>query len=158
LKITTQKGDPETMKIRRSLVALCGIGVLALTALAGCGGGNDNTTSTSASTPAPAAPAPAGAAKAATSTVNVSETEYKLTPSDPTVKKGEVTINAKNNGQVQHSIEVEGPGGEQRLNTPLNPGQSGTLKVSLTKPGKYTWYCPIDGHKNMGMKGEITVK
>jgi uncharacterized cupredoxin-like copper-binding protein len=145
------------MKLRSPLIALCGLGAFALVAVAGCGGGNDNNASTTAaSSPTPAqAPANAGAA---TSTVNVSETEYKLSPSDPTVKKGTVTINAENAGKVQHSIEVEGPGGEQRLKTPLNPGQSGTLKVNLSKPGKYEWYCPLDGHKDLGMKGEITVQ
>ena len=39
----------------------------------------------------------------------------------------------------------------------LQPGQSDTLKVKLNKPGSYEWYCPIDNHKQMGMKGEITV-
>ena len=37
------------------------------------------------------------------------------------------------------------------------PGQSGTLKANLA-PGKYEFYCPIGNHKEMGMKGEITVQ
>jgi uncharacterized cupredoxin-like copper-binding protein len=28
--------------------------------------------------------------------------------------------------------------------------------VKLPK-GKYEFYCPVDGHKQMGMKGELTV-
>jgi uncharacterized cupredoxin-like copper-binding protein len=40
----------------------------------------------------------------------------------------------------------------------LQPGQSATLKVKLSKAGSYTWYCPIDNHKQMGMVGKITVK
>ena len=40
----------------------------------------------------------------------------------------------------------------------LQPGQSDTIKVKLNKAGSYEWYCPIDSHKQMGMKGEITVQ
>jgi uncharacterized cupredoxin-like copper-binding protein len=88
----------------------------------------------------------------------VSETEYKLNPSDPAVKAGQVTFNVTNDGQVVHNLEVEGPNGEQELGSDLSPGQSGTLSVDLSKPGKYEFYCPVDNHKQMGMEGEITVK
>ncbi len=149
------------MKARTPAAALAGMALVAFVAIAGCGGGNDNNSSSTGAAQAQSSGAQSsGAASggAAASNVNVSETEYKLSPSDPTVKKGTVTFKATNDGKVQHSIEVEGPGGEQRLQTPLNPGQSGTLKVDFTKPGKYEWYCPIDGHKNLGMKGEVTVR
>ena len=35
--------------------------------------------------------------------------------------------------------------------------ESATLKVELNKPGTYEFYCPIDGHKQQGMKGQIKV-
>jgi uncharacterized cupredoxin-like copper-binding protein len=40
----------------------------------------------------------------------------------------------------------------------LNPGQSGVLTVTFEKPGTYEMYCPVDGHEQMGMKGEVVVK
>ena len=123
---------------------------LVAIALAGCGSDNNDSGSKSS--------APAASSKpAATNAVNVKETEFKLTPSDPKVKKGTVTFNVTNAGNVTHSLEVEGPGGEKRLPKELQPGQSGTIKVNLSKDGKYEWYCPVDNHKQMGMKGEITV-
>jgi uncharacterized cupredoxin-like copper-binding protein len=121
-------------------------------ALAGCGG-DDSSSTTAASSTTTAAQAGGGG-----SSVNVSETEYKLNPSDPTVKAGQVSFNVTNDGQVVHNLEVEGPNGEQELNSDLSPGQSGTLSVDLSKPGKYEFYCPVDDHKQMGMEGEITVK
>jgi uncharacterized cupredoxin-like copper-binding protein len=126
--------------------------VLALPALvalavAGCGSNNGNKQSNK----------PAPASKPAGNRVAVTETEYKLSPANPAVKKGTLTLSAANKGKVMHSLEVEGPGGEKRLAKPLQPGQSGTLKVNLSKAGKYTWYCPIDNHKGLGMKGKITV-
>jgi uncharacterized cupredoxin-like copper-binding protein len=88
----------------------------------------------------------------------VSETDYKLTPATPTTKGGTVRIVATNNGGTVHAIEVEGggPGGKDVRTGRIQPGSSATLTVSLT-PGKtYQWYCPIDGHKGLGMKGTIT--
>jgi len=101
----------------------------------------------------PAAPSTSSGAQ----TVKVSETEFKLDPSDPRVRKGVVDFEVSNDGKVTHSLEVEGPGGEVELEKALPPGRSGTLEVDLSKAGRYEWYCPIDGHKDSGMRGEITV-
>jgi uncharacterized cupredoxin-like copper-binding protein len=114
-------------------------------AIAGCGGDNNETSS------APAAPSAGG------QTVNIGETEYKLDPSDPTVQAGTVSFKVTNDGTVDHSLEVEGPKGEQELEQNLAPGQSGTLTVDLSQSGKYEFYCPIDAHRERGMEGEITV-
>ena len=37
-----------------------------------------------------------------------------------------------------------------------NSGNSAQLKVNL-KPGKYTFYCDIPGHRAAGMEGTLTV-
>jgi uncharacterized cupredoxin-like copper-binding protein len=120
---------------------------------AGCGGSNDTSSSTAASSTTTAAQGGAGS-----SSVDVSETDFKLNPSDPKVKAGQVTFNVSNDGQTVHSLEVEGPNGDQELQSDLSPGQSGVLSVDLSKPGKYEFYCPIGNHKQLGMKGEITVQ
>jgi uncharacterized cupredoxin-like copper-binding protein len=99
----------------------------------------------------------AGASGAPVATIDVKEAEFKLTPADPSVDKaGTVEINATNDGKITHALEVEGPSGEKEIED-IEPGQSKSLKVDLGKAGKYEWYCPIDGHKDKGMKGEITV-
>jgi uncharacterized cupredoxin-like copper-binding protein len=143
----------DNRKRRLATLAVAGVAAVGALAIAGCGGGSDSS-STSTSTETGASGATGGGA----STVDVSETDFKLTPSDPTVNAGKVTINASNDGQTTHSIEVEGPNGDQELESDLAPGESGTLTVDLPKPGKYEFYCPVDNHKQMGMEGEITVK
>ena len=132
-----------------ALAAICTLGALAI---AGCGGDDDNDT-TAASGGATTAGQGGGG-----STIEVSETDFKLNPANPTVDAGTVTIEATNDGQVLHSIEVEGPNVEQELESDLSPGQSGTLSVDLSKPGTYEFYCPVDNHKEMGMEGTITVR
>jgi PQQ system protein len=133
----------------RRLMAIAGAALLI--GVAGCGGGNDNSSKAKTQTTA----SPAGNA---TGTINVSETDFKLNPANPRVAKpGVVEIKATNDGQTTHSLEVEGPGGEKKLTSALQPGESGSIKVDFSKPGRYEWYCPIDNHRGMGMKGEIVV-
>jgi uncharacterized membrane protein YgcG len=55
-----------------------------------------------------------------------------------------------------HALEVVGPGGEAKT-AAIQPGSSAKLKVALNKPGTYTFYCPIDGHRAKGMEGSIVV-
>jgi uncharacterized cupredoxin-like copper-binding protein len=141
-----------------AVVAMIALGGLAV---AGCGGddGSETTATTGASeTTTGTSETTTGAQAGGGSTIDVSETDYALDPSNPTVKAGEVTINATNDGAVTHSIEVEGPNEEQELENDLAPGDSGTLTVDLSKPGTYEWYCPVGNHRDMGMEGEITVK
>jgi uncharacterized cupredoxin-like copper-binding protein len=135
-------------------VALMATGALAV---AGCGGGSKKSASTPATTAAPAQTTTSAApSPAPTAGLTIGETEYKLTPSQASAKSGSVTISIKNSGAIVHSLEVQGNGVTQKTGN-INPGSSGTLKVTL-KPGTYQMFCPIDGHKALGMKGTIVVK
>jgi uncharacterized cupredoxin-like copper-binding protein len=145
--------------MRTSAYAVAGLAALAL-GVAGCGSDNnkDSSASTPASTPAPAATTPSTstpAASGAASTVPVSATEFKFTPGTLKAKAGAVTFDLKNAGGAQHALEIEGNGVEKASST-INAGQSTQVKVNL-KPGKYEFYCPVDGHRQMGMEGTLTV-
>ena len=134
------------MRAKLPLIAfLLSVAVVAL--LAGCGDDNDETTSAAGAT----------TQSAGGQTVDISETDYKLDPSDPTVRPGSVSFKVTNDGAVDHNLEVEGPEGEQELEQDLAPGESGTLTVDLSKPGRYEFYCPVGDHRDRGMEGEITV-
>ena len=91
----------------------------------------------SAEAPAAAAPRPSTSARPTTSS----------TPSDPTVKAGKVTINVSNDGQADPQHRGRGPERRSRSWSPTGAGESGTLTVDLSKPGKYEFYCPVDNHK-----------
>jgi uncharacterized cupredoxin-like copper-binding protein len=137
----------------RSRLAVGAVAAVGALAVAGCGGGGDNSGTTAANPTTTSAQGAGGG-----STVDLSAAEFKFNPADPSVKAGQVTFNVTNDGQIVHSLEVEGPGGDQELNSDLSPGDTGTLTVDLSKPGKYEFYCPIDSHKQQGMEGEVTVK
>ncbi len=75
-----------------------------------------------------------------------------------TAKAGTVTIvmtNPKSSG-LRHGIAVEG-NGVDKDGPKVKPGKTSTVSVKLKK-GTYTFYCPVDDHKGMGMKGKLVVK
>ena len=139
-------------------VALLG---LSLTAVAGCGGGSSNnssstaTTSTTSTTPATTTPAAKGAASTITVDADPSG-QLKFTKSTLRAKTGQVTIKMDNPSPVQHSIGVKGSGVQQTGST-VGKGGVSTVTANL-KPGKYEFYCPVDGHEQAGMKGTLFVK
>jgi uncharacterized cupredoxin-like copper-binding protein len=135
--------------------------------IAGCGSSSSSSSSASTSSTPAAAPSSSTttsstAAAPATSgggssSVKLSETEFKITPKTPAVAKvGPVTFDVTNNGSVTHALAVESPAG-LKSTASIAPGKSATLTVDFTKAGTYTFYCPVDNHKMLGMIGTITV-
>ena len=126
--------------------------VAAAVLLAGCGSDSKKSSGGSSSSTGSQPSASAGGGQ----TVNVSETEFKLTPANPSVAKaGKITFTATNKGTTTHALEIEAPSGEVKSGA-IQPGKSKTVSATL-KAGTYQWYCPIDNHKGMGMKGQIKV-
>ncbi|HEX4623847.1 MAG TPA: plastocyanin/azurin family copper-binding protein [Solirubrobacteraceae bacterium] len=148
------------MQQRRLLAVV--IGPLAAGVLmAGCGG-SDNSSSTATSAPAKAK---STATKAASGSSSGSGSTLALS-ADPSgalkfnkkvlnSKSGAVTVNMTNPSSVPHAIAVEGNGVDKDGQTVTSGGTS-TVSVTL-KPGKYTFYCPVDSHKQQGMQGTLTV-
>ena len=71
-----------------------------------------------------------------------------------TAKAGKVTIVMDNPSDVPHAVEIEGNGVEKESKTVT--GASSDVSADL-KAGKYEFYCPVDGHKEAGMEGTLTV-
>ncbi|MDX6672792.1 MAG: hypothetical protein QOH11_210 [Solirubrobacteraceae bacterium] len=133
--------------------------VLAVVA-AGCGSSSSSSTKSSTAAAAPTTAANAATPAPGTVSIGVRETEYKLTPANINPSKsGKHTIVAFNQGKITHAIEVEGggAGGKDVRSAGIAPGKSATITVDLQAGKTYTWYCPIDGHRGLGMKGTIKV-
>ena len=73
-----------------------------------------------------------------------------------TVKAGTVTVKFTNESPLEHNVAVAQ--GAREL------GRSDTIKASETelkvdlRPGKYEFYCTVDGHRAAGMEGTLTVE
>ena len=78
----------------------------------------------------------------------------KFDKSSLSAKPGTVTITMDNPSSTPHAVEVEGNGVEKVTKT-LTKGTA-SLTADL-KAGKYEFYCPVDGHRQAGMEGTLTV-
>lgn len=129
-------------------------------ALTACGGSDQTTTAATgqATTTASESSTQSSTTASGGETVKLGETEFSIDPKDTTVKAGSVTFDVSNDGSTVHNLEIEGGGLSEEASTgDIQPGASGQVTVDL-KPGTYEMYCGIDGHRGLGMEGEITVQ
>lgn len=64
------------------------------------------------------------------------------------------SLNVMNAGSVQHNLTIEDQG---LASSNLSAGGAEVLDVSKLKPGSYTMFCSIPGHREAGMQAELTV-
>jgi uncharacterized cupredoxin-like copper-binding protein len=75
---------------------------------------------------------------------------------DAEAPAGQVTVRSPNESSIDHDIALEGNGVDEKGDTVKNGGVS-EFQVDL-QPGDYTFYCSVDGHRDAGMEGKLTVK
>jgi plastocyanin len=81
----------------------------------------------------------------------------KFTSTSLTAKAGKVTIKFTNMSPLMHNMTIEqGTSGPVVGATPTFQGATKTLTVDL-KPGTYTFFCSVPGHRAAGMQGTLTV-
>ena len=151
------------MKARLSTPLVVLVALVAVAAVAaGCGSSNDNTSSdTGASSPAPSTttstPSTTGGGGGETLKLAADPSgQLKFDKSTLDAKAGKVTITMSNPASLPHGVSVEG-NGVDKSGQVVQQGGTSTVTASL-KPGTYTFYCPVPGHKQAGMKGTLTVK
>jgi uncharacterized cupredoxin-like copper-binding protein len=103
-----------------------------------------------ASAPAPAS-APVGALKLAANPAG----QLSYNAKTLSAKAGTVTIVMANMSPVEHNVTVA-QASKVLGATPTFTGASRTLSLKL-KPGKYTFYCSVPGHRQAGMEGTLNV-
>jgi plastocyanin len=106
-------------------------------------------------TPAPASsPAPGKAGTVLTLAANPSGL-LAYNTKQLSAKAGTVTITFTNTSPLEHNVTVA-EGSKVLGATPTFVGGSRTLTLTL-KPGKYTFYCSVPGHRQAGMEGTLNV-
>lgn len=93
---------------------------------------------------------------AASPQVRIELNEYEIRMPD-TLAAGHHSFTVVNSGKANHGLIIEGNGTPAALPSQLTRGDSATLEVDL-KPGTYTVYCPVDGHRGKGMTRTVTVQ
>jgi len=140
--------------------------VVAMLGVAGCGddkNDNSSTTTPTAATPTTDTTSTTPDDKGGGATklqIAADKSALKFDKTELKAKAGKVTIAMDNPSAIPHSVGIDGngvdkdgTGGKQGV----GQGEVSTVSVDL-KPGTYTFYCPVDGHEQAGMKGTLTVE
>ena len=94
---------------------------------------------------------PTGPAQA---TVDIKGGNFFFDPKNPQAPAGIIAIKLEST-DAPHTLVFDG-GKVPGFKLAASSGKSAQLKVNL-KPGKYTFYCDITGHREAGMEGTLTV-
>jgi plastocyanin len=97
-----------------------------------------------------------GGAASTTLDLEASETELAYDTTNLSAKAGKVTIDFKNPSALEHNVVIEQNGKELAGFEPIAQGEAS--ESAELKPGTYTFYCSVPGHREAGMQGTLTVK
>jgi plastocyanin len=146
-----------------SLIAV--VAALAL-GVAACGGSSSSSSSssapaasasTSSASTSSSAAAPAAGGSSSLSIAADPSGQLKYNKKTLAAKAGKVSIDMANMAPEDHNLTIQkGTSGAVVGATPTFMGGSKTLTVNL-KPGTYTFYCSVPGHRAAGMVGTLTV-
>jgi plastocyanin len=126
-----------------ALAVALGLGGLALVTLAGCGDDSDGTAS------------PDGVEDA---DLRVQARDIDFDRDRYEVPAGTSTIDYVQDGALEHTLLIQGPGGDvDGFELAVNGQQGDTGSVDL-QPGTYTLYCDVAGHREAGMEAELVVQ
>lgn len=144
--------------MKKASVLLVAI-ALALFGLAACGDDDDDgDTSTAAEETTATEPADSGGGAGATIEISAAaDGSLAFDQTDIEATAGSNTLNFDNPAALSHDVEVESADGQEAGKTELISESSTSTTVDL-KPGEYTFYCTVPGHREGGMEGTITVK
>lgn len=146
----------------RKLATLLVLGLVSA-ALVACGGDDDSTTTTATENGGSANAAPesgkeAGGGGGATLEFEADPGgDLAYTTTEASTEAGKVTIDFNNPQSLTHDVAIEGSNGETVAQTDLIGNEETSTTASL-KPGTYTFYCSVPGHREAGMEGTLTVK
>lgn len=138
------------MKKATALLAL----LLASVALVACGSSDDGST-----TESNAATTGGGSAEGTALDVEADPGgQLAYTTDKLSTKAGTVTIDFKNPQALMHDVAIEDSSGKELGGTDLIAESSTSTVVENLKPGSYTFFCTVPGHREAGMEGILAVK
>jgi plastocyanin len=91
--------------------------------------------------------------KQAVAVVKVKLAEWTVAPLPTKIKAGSIRFDVTNSGTMTHALAIVGV---KQATKNIDPGENTSLTVTL-KPGTYTLYCPVRGHRGQGMEAKLKV-
>ena len=140
--------------------------IVAAFALVACGSSDDDTTTTSGNETTNESGAEAGgnageaegksAGNAGALDIEAASSGLAYTTDTATAKAGKATVNFTNPQPLAHDVAIEDSSGATIAKTEVITEGSDSATANL-KPGEYTFYCSVPGHREAGMEGTLTV-
>ena len=125
--------------------SVTGCVVVLLVLLSGCGGSKKTVN---------VAAAPDGKVM-----VEMKASNYAFDPGVIVARKGDtLVLNVTNVSGEKHNITVKDPAGKVIKSADLPGHGAVTMEIPLDTAGVYPFYCDVDLHSTLGMKGRIEVK
>jgi plastocyanin len=141
--------------------------LLASIALVACGDSDDETTTTGGGETTQESGAAAGGGNEAEggSAGSGGSVAFEADPSGglayttdtASAEAGKVTVDFTNPQPLSHDVAIEDSGGKTIAKTEVIGEGSDSTTANL-KPGEYTFYCSVPGHREAGMEGTLTAK
>lgn len=138
-------------------VAALLLALLAATALVACGSSSDDSSSTPAETTGSSGGGETAKVSNSVTIEAVEGTDLAYTSDTATSSAGEVAVEFSNPQAIGHDVRIEDSSGKEVGGTEVVSDGKAVGDVEL-KPGKYTFFCSIPGHREAGMEGTLTVK
>jgi plastocyanin len=131
---------------------------LAALGLAACGGSDDSSSTVAESTSSTTASGGSSGGGGATVKFEADPSgALAYTQTDVSAPAGSDTIEFDNPASLGHDVVIEDSGGNEVARTDVITGTTTTTNADL-KAGTYTFFCSVDGHRDAGMEGTLTVK
>ncbi|MBK8295460.1 MAG: hypothetical protein IPK93_12160 [Solirubrobacterales bacterium] len=141
---------------------LLALPLVAMFLLAGCGSSDDSSSDSTAETATTPTEQPAtdtggsGGGKAIALDADPSGA-LAYTTDTLEAKAGTVNVDFTNDAAIAHDVVFEDSSGAEVGRGDVITGDSESVSFDA-KPGKYTYYCSLPGHRAAGMEGTLTVK
>ena len=92
-------------------------------------------------------------------TVEMKASNYAFDPGVIVARKGDtLVLHVTNVSGEKHNITVKDPSGKVIKSADLPGHEAVTMEIPLETAGVYPFYCDVDLHSTLGMKGRIEVK
>ena len=132
--------------------------VLAALGVTACGGDDDDSSGTVAETTSSTTASTTTGGGGATVKFEADPSgALAFTHTDVSAPAGKDTIEFDNPSSVGHDVVIEDSDGNEIARTEVITGTTTTATADL-QPGSYTFFCSVDGHRDEGMEGTLTVK